>query len=180
MSKNTKIIIIAIVIIVLLAAIIWVVYESFKSEPASIGGTNVLPNENMGIDNVTNDFLEEDVNNVNEANSVDTNVVANEMEDEQESSAEATNESNSDNNSDDNNDNKDSEKVYGTVADREARAVELAMEYYDEEYGNADELNFDYEALNGDGRYIVRAGKPGVGRNKFFYVDIDTEIVEEK
>lgn len=178
MSKNTKIIIVAIVIIVLLAAIIWVVYESFKSEPASIGETNVLPNENMGIDNVTNDFLEEDVNNVNETNSVDTNVVANEMEDEHGSSEEPTIESNSGNNS--SNDNKDSEKVYGTVADREARAVELAKEYYEEEYGNADELNFDYEALNGDGRYIVRAGKPGVGRNKFFYVDIDTEIVEEK
>lgn len=174
MSKNTKIIIIAIVIIVLLAAIIWVVYESFKSEPASIGETNVLPNENMGIDKVTNEFLEEGTNNINETNSVDTNVVANELEDEQVSSEATTNEAN------DNNGNKDSEKVYGTVADREARAVELAKEYYEEEYGNADELNFDYEALNGDGRYIVRAGKPGVGRNKFFYVDIDTEIVEEK
>lgn len=174
MSKNTKIIIIAIVIIVLLAAMIWVVYESFKSEPASIGETNVLPNENMGIDNVTNEFLEEGTNNINETNSVDTNVVANELEDEQVSSEATTNEAN------DNNGNKDSEKVYGTVADREARAVELAKEYYEEEYGNADELNFDYEALNGDGRYIVRAGKPGVGRNKFFYVDIDTEIVEEK
>lgn len=174
MSKNTKIIIIAIVIIVLLAAIIWVVYESFKSEPASIGETNVLPNENMGIDNVTNEFLEEGTNNINETNSLDTNVVANELEDEQVSSEATTNEAN------DNNGNKDSEKVYGTVADREARAVELAKEYYEEEYGNADELNFDYEALNGDGRYIVRAGKPGVGRNKFFYVDIDTEIVEEK
>ena len=174
MSKNTKIIIIAIVIIVLLAAMIWVVYESFKSEPASIGETNVLPNENMGIDNVTNEFLEEGTNNINETNSVDTNVVANELEDEQVSSEVTTNEAN------DNNGNKDSEKVYGTVADREARAVELAKEYYEEEYGNADELNFDYEALNGDGRYIVRAGKPGVGRNKFFYVDIDTEIVEEK
>lgn len=174
MSKNTKIIIIAIVIIVLLAAMIWVVYESFKSEPASIGETNVLPNENMGIDNVTNEFLEEGTNNINETNSLDTNVVANELEDEQVSSEATTNEAN------DNNGNKDSEKVYGTVADREARAVELAKEYYEEEYGNADELNFDYEALNGDGRYIVRAGKPGVGRNKFFYVDIDTEIVEEK
>lgn len=174
MSKNTKIIIIAIVIIVLLAAIIWVVYESFKSEPASIGETNVLPNENMGIDNVTNEFLEEGTNNINETNSVDTNVVANELEDEQVSSEVTTNEAN------DNNGNKDSEKVYGTVADREARAVELAKEYYEEEYGNADELNFDYEALNGDGRYIVRAGKPGVGRNKFFYVDVDTKIVEEK
>ena len=174
MSKNTKIIIVAIVIIVLLAAIIWVVYESFKSEPASIGETNVLPNENMGIDNVTNEFLEEGTNNINETNSLDTNVVANELEDEQVSSEATTNEAN------DNNGNKDSEKVYGTVADREARAVELAKEYYEEEYGNADELNFDYEALNGDGRYIVRAGKPGVGRNKFFYVDIDTEIVEEK
>ena len=174
MSKNTKIIIIAIVIIVLLAAMIWVVYESFKSEPASIGETNVLPNENMGIDNVTNEFLEEGTNNINETNSVDTNVVANELEDEQVSSEATTNEAN------DNNGNKDSEKVYGTVADREARAVELAKEYYEEEYGNADELNFDYEALNGDGRYIVRAGKPGVGRNKFFYVDVDTKIVEEK
>ena len=174
MSKNTKIIIIAIVIIVLLAAMIWVVYESFKSEPASIGETNVLPNENMGIDNVTNEFLEEGTNNINETNSLDTNVVANELEDEQVSSEATTNEAN------DNNGNKDSEKVYGTVASREERAVELAKEYYEEEYGNADELNFDYEALNGDGRYIVRAGKPGVGRNKFFYVDIDTEIVEEK
>ena len=153
---------------------IWVVYESFKSEPASIGETNVLPNENMGIDNVTNEFLEEGTNNINETNSLDTNVVANELEDEQVSSEATTNEAN------DNNGNKDSEKVYGTVADREARAVELAKEYYEEEYGNADELNFDYEALDGDGRYIVRAGKPGVGRNKFFYVDIDTEIVEEK
>ena len=76
MSKNTKIIIVAIVIIVLLATIIWLVYESYKSEPISIGETNVLPNENMGIDNVTSDFLEE-VNNVNETNFVNTNVVTN-------------------------------------------------------------------------------------------------------
>lgn len=174
MSKNTKIIIIAIVIIVLLAAIIWVVYESFKSEPASIGETNVLPNENMGIDNVTNEFLEEGTNNINETNSVDTNVVANELEDEQVSSEATTNEAN------DNNGNKDSEKVYGTVADREARAVELAKEYYAEEYGSTDGVYFRYDSVNSDGRYRVVAGSAEGGSNKFLLVNLSTGEVQEK
>lgn len=174
MSKNTKIIIIAIVIIVLLAAIIWVVYESFKSEPASIGETNVLPNENMGIDNVTNEFLEEGTNNINETNSLDTNVVANELEDEQVSSEATTNEAN------DNNGNKDSEKVYGTVADREARAVELAKEYYAEEYGSTDGVYFRYDSVNSDGRYRVVAGSAEGGSNKFLLVNLSTGEVQEK
>ena len=45
----------------------------------------------------------------------------------------------------------------GTTASREERAVELAKEYYEEEYGSTDGVYFRYE-VNCDGRYIVRAG----------------------
>lgn len=174
MSKNAKRIIIAVIILLLVLAIIWVVYESFKAEPANINATNELPNENTGIDNVTDVFKE--TNSVNETNEVDANVVEDDTEHEQGSSEVTTNDSNDD----DNDNNGNSEKVYGTVEEREARAVELAKEYYEEEYGNSSELIFAFESLNGDGRYIVRAGKPGVIDNKFFFVDVDSGIVQER
>ena len=177
MNQNVKKIIIAVIILILLLAIIWIVYEQFKLETAESGNTNILPNENTGIDNVTNEFTE-DANLINEINSEDGNIIANEVTNEEKNSNEDKNEQSKNENSGSNN-GKDSEKVYGTVEERQERAVELAKEFYEEKYGNSDELNFDYEALNGDGRYIVRAGTPGFGVNKFFFVNLETEIVEE-
>lgn len=177
MNQNTKKIIIAVVILILILAIIWIVYECFKPETIETDASNVLPNENTGIDNVTNDFIE-DANMINEINDENANDIANKVVKEEQNTDKTGNKADNEKNNG-NNGKQDSEKGHGTVKERKTRAVELAKEFYEDKYGNADELNFAYEALNGDGRYIVRAGKPGVGSNKFFYVDLDKEMVEE-
>lgn len=169
MRKGTKKVIGAIIIILLILAVIWLVYESIKPKPVSINTTNELPNENMGIDNVINVLFENVVTNAIENNEV-VNEISNEIQVEEENTESQEN----------NDDNNESEIVEGTNSSREERAVELAKEFYEEEYGNSDKVYFSCEEINGDGRYIVRAGNAGSGKNMFLLVDLTTGIVTKK
>ena len=182
MNKDTKKVILILVILVLILAIVWVIYESLKPEPVSIDVANTLPNENLGIDNITNVYSQENVNEINSnniANSVDTNQIANEINDENSNNEETTGNEDKDLGQSSSNSGK-SEIVEGTNLSREERAVEIAKKYYKEEYGSTDGIYFDCEEINSDGRYIVRAGSAGKVNNKFLIVDLDTELVEEK
>ena len=58
MSKGAKRFLIVIVAATVVLAIIWMVYEANKPEPASINVATELPDENKGIDNIINDFVE--------------------------------------------------------------------------------------------------------------------------
>ena len=165
MSKSVKKVIAVLVILLIILAIVWAVYESVKPEPASISATNELPNENMGIDNIINDFFEEDANLTNETLN---ETVENDIEENEE------------NNNEESSSNSSSEVVTGTNASREERAIEYAKQYYEEEYGSTDEIYFSCEEINGDGRYIVRVGTAGQGMNMFLLVNIDNGEVTEK
>lgn len=169
MSKNTKTVLVIIVIALLTLAIIWAVYESYKPEPASINTTTNLPDENKGLDNIINDFVVNEVNNnVEEENIVEeenkNNI--NQQEKEEDNSENENTES--------------SEVVPGTSETREEKAIELVKEFYEEKYGSTENIYFNYDSVYRDGRHIVRAGKANVINNKFFFVDLNTGIIEER
>ena len=165
MRKGTKKVIGAIIIIILILAVIWLVYESVKPEPASIEPVNELPNENMGLDNIINNLFENVETNVTTENEVvneTTTNATNTKETETTESSAST-----------------SEVVSGTAISREEKAVELAKEYYEEEYGSTEGIYFTYDSVYQDGRYIVRAGTADTG-TMYLFVNLDTEIVSER
>lgn len=170
MDKSTKKIIGITVVILLILAIIWVVYESVKPQPASIQTSNELPNENLGIENIINDLFTNEVSNTVENEIV--NEVVNQTENENVNK-------NNETSSDTNENNNDSETVTGTTTSREEKAVELAKEYYEEEYGNTEGIYFRYDSVYGDGRYIVIASTEG-RTVAFLFVDLNTGIVTKK
>ncbi len=172
MSKGGKSFFIVVVIVLLVLGIVWAVYENYKTEPANINATTDLPDENKGIDNIINDFVENEiVNTVEEANVVEDTTTDNEEV--------SGNNSNSNENSDSSSSGNSSEVVEGTSTSREERAIELAKEYYEEEYGNSDDLYFSYEGVNGEGKHIVRASSNAVNV-AFLIVDLNTGLVTEK
>ena len=175
MSKSVKKVIAVIVVLVLILAVIWVVYESVKPEPASISATNELPNENMGLDNIINDIFENETNSTNE-NEVVNETVQNNIDEVNETE----NDENTIVNNDSNDSSNSSEVVSGTNTSREERAIEYAKQYYEEEYGSTDEIYFSCDQINGDGRYVVRVGTAGQGMNMFLIVNIDNGEVTEK
>ena len=172
MSKGGKSFFIVVVIVLLVLGIVWAVYENYKTEPANINATTDLPDENKGIDNIINDFVENEmINTVEEANVVEDTTTDNEEV--------SGNNSNSNENSDSSSSGNSSEVVEGTSTSREERAIELAKEYYEEEYGNSDDLYFSYEGVNGEGKHIVRASSNAVNV-AFLIVDLNTGLVTEK
>ena len=171
MNKNTKKIIGIVIILVLILAVIWVAYESFKPEPASINSSNDLPDENKDLANIINDVMtNETTNTVNETanNEVDENVINGENSDENEEVADNTETSNG------------SETVEGSTKSREEKAVELAKEFYEKEYGSTEGIYFRYDSISGDGKYRVVASQSGGKTVAFLLVDLSTEEVTKK
>ena len=175
MNKNVKMAIVLVIIAILALAIVWMVYEAIKPDSAEIKPTSDLPNENMGIDNIINDFTESNV-----INEIEQNIVTNETEENKEEDNENT--ADKDNNSEEspNATQSNSEVVSGTSQTREERAVELAEKFYKEKYGEPKDIYFEYDSVYKDGRYIVTAGNAGGSNSKFFFVDINTGLVTEK
>ena len=165
MSKNTKKILGIVVIVILILVVIWVVYENVKPEPASVNISNKLPDENVGIDNIINDIFENEV----------TNTVSNETVNEIIDKGTNKNEESNTNQVD----KEDSETVSGTATTREEKAIELAKEYYEEEYGSTEGIYFRYDSIYGDGRYIVIASSEG-RTVAFLFVDLKTGVVTKK
>ena len=170
MSKSTKKILGIVVIVILILAIVWMVYENMKLGPASVHTTNQLPDENKGIDNIINDLFENEA--VNEDTNITTNEIANETVNEDEKVDNET-VNNKENNS-------TSETVEGTTLSREEKAEKLAKEYYEDEYGNTDDIYFRYDSVYGDGRYIVVARNSSGATVAFLFVNLDTGIVTKK
>lgn len=167
MSKGTKKILIVIVVALLVLAIIWAIYEGYKPEPASVNATTELPDENKGIDNIINDFVENET--VNETKNVVVNTNKND----------SSNESKQEDSNDNSEDNKGSEVVYGTSETREEKAISLAKEYYKDKYGSLDGISFRYDSVYGDGRHIIVASSNGK-TVAFLFVNLNTNLVEEK
>lgn len=164
MSKGAKRFLIVIVVAIVVLAIIWIVYEANKPEPASINAATELPDENKGIDNIINDFVENEVVSEEDENA-NEDATAGEKE-------EVVTDTNSGNSS--------SELMPGTNESREERAVELAKEYYEEEYGSLDGIYFRCDSVYKDGRYVVTVTSGPNETLAFLYVDLRTELVEER
>lgn len=164
MSKGAKRFLIVIVIAIVVLAIIWIVYEANKPEPASINAATELPDENKGIDNIINDFVENEVVSEEDENA-NEDATAGEKEEEV---------------TDTNSGNSSSELMPGTNESREERAVELAKEYYEEEYGSLDGIYFRCDSVYKDGRYVVTVTSGPNETLAFLYVDLRTELVEER
>lgn len=164
MSKGAKRFLIVIVVAIVVLAIIWIVYEANKPEPASINAATELPDENKGIDNIINDFVENEVVSEEDENA-NEDATAGEKEEEE---------------TDTNSGNSSSELMPGTNESREERAVELAKEYYEEEYGSLDGIYFRCDSVYKDGRYVVTVTSGPNETLAFLYVDLRTELVEER
>ena len=164
MSKGAKRFLIVIVVAIVVLAIIWIVYEANKPEPARINAATELPDENKGIDNIIKDFVENEVVSEEDENA-NEDATAGEKE-------EVVTDTNSGNSS--------SELMPGTNESREERAVELAKEYYEEEYGSLDGIYFRCDSVYKDGRYVVTVTSGPNETLAFLYVDLRTEIVEER
>lgn len=164
MSKGAKRFLIVIVIAIVVLAIIWIVYEANKPEPASINAATELPDENKGIDNIINDFVENEVVSEEDENA-NEDATAGEKEEEE---------------TDTNSGNSSSELMPGTNESREERAVELAKEYYEEEYGSLDGIYFRCDSVYKDGRYVVTVTSGPNETLAFLYIDLRTELVEER
>ena len=163
MSKGAKKVLGAIIIIILIIAVVWLGYEGTRTDTTSINETNEISNENMGMVNEVNE-IEEEVEN-------DTVVEEEQEEDNADTTVEEENT--------DTDQNLGSETVSGTTESREGRAVELAKEYYEEEYGSTEGINFEVEDVYGDGSYIVKYGTADTGI-MYLLVNLDTETVTER
>lgn len=172
MNKNTKKIIGIVIILVLILAVVWVVYESFKPEPASINSSNELPDENKGLDNLINDVMMNEINNT--VNEVSNNEID---EDTDKNEGNSQNGETTDNSEDGNN---NSETVDGSATTREEKAIKLAKEYYEKEYGSTDGIYFRYDSISGDGKYRVIASQSGGRTVAFLLVDLSTGEVTKK
>ena len=176
MSKGGKSFLIVVIIVLLALGVVWAVYENYKTEPANVNATTDLPNENKGIDNIINDFVENEiVNTVEEANVLEENTAT----DNEEVSSNKTDDSNSNNNNDSTSSGNSSEIVEGTTTSREEKAIELAKDYYEEEYGNSNDIYFRYDGVNTEGKHIVVASSNAV-TVAFLIVDLNTGLVTEK
>ena len=164
MSKGAKRFLIVIVVAIVVLAIIWIVYEANKPEPASINAATELPDENKGIDNIINDFVENEVVGEEDENA-NEDATAGEKEEEV---------------TDTNSGNSSSELMPGTNESSAERAVELAKEYYEDEYGSLDGIYFRCDSVYKDGRYVVTVTSGPNETLAFLYVDLRTELVEER
>lgn len=168
MSKGAKKVLGVIIIIVLIVLVSWLAYRGTQAEPASINETNELPNEDMEMVNEANTINEVEEENVVEENTTTTE----DNSDEKETTEPQTKQEESKPSS-------NTEVVSGTKASREEKAVELAKEYYEKEYGSTEGLDFEVDDIDGGGRYIVRYGTAETG-TMFLYVNLSTGTVSEK
>ena len=166
MSKKTKGIIGVIIVIVLIIGVIWLLNEYARPEPTSLGPVNELPNADMEESNIIANVTEDEPTEVvNEAEEV---IQEPETTDEEEDNSSSTAKG-------------ESEVVSGTSTSREEQAVELAKEYYEQEYGSTDGVNFEFNDIYKDGRYIITVGNAGVGSNMFLYVNLSSgEVSSER
>lgn len=165
MNKSTKNIFILIVIGLLILGIAIAVYSHFKTEPmdANTSKENVLDDANSGLENFINDIFDE--NNIeNETNNTEKGNV-------QTNSAQTSSKpQNSDNTSTDN-----------QITPGEKKALELVKNAWKKEWGNLNDVSFNNESIQSDGKYIVSVNDSKTTRViRRYVVDTITGVVEEQ
>lgn len=162
MSKTAKNGIMIILIVIIIFAIIWLVYDALKKEPADANViSSNLTDENTGLDNMINDLFENVI--INEVEK--ENVVENKVIDKEEDNKQQTNTSTK------------TETPSGSVTSREEKAIALVKK----EWGGEDGVYFVNESIDSQGRYIVSVrDKSTTNSIAYFLVDIEKELVTKK
>ena len=165
MSKATKNILILIIIGLLILGISIAMYGHFKTEPmdANTSKENILDDANSGLENFINDIFDE--NDIeNETNTTEKgNVQANNTQT-------SSKPENSGNTSNDN-----------QITPGEQKALELAKDTWKKEWGNLDDVSFNNESIQGDGKYIVSVNDSKTTRViRRYVIDTITGVVEEQ
>lgn len=157
MNKSITRSILVIAIVLVAFAIVWVVYDIVKKEPANanIVDSN-LNDENTGLDNVINSLFEEVESNEVKQNETFNNIL-NGIDEKNEIEKEKA----------------ESETVSGSVTSREKKAVELVKDFW----GEDDSVYFSYQSIDNQGRYIVSVNRKDSSVLAWFKVDVDNEIV---
>lgn len=164
MNKSTKNIFILIIIGLLILGIAIAVYSHFKTEPidANTSKENILDDANSGLENFINDIFDE-------------NNIENETTTEKEN-AQSNNTQTSSKPSSSNNTSTDNQTTPG-----EKKALELAKEAWKKEWGNLNDVSFNNESIQSDGKYIVSVNDSKTTRViRRYVVDTITGIVEEQ
>lgn len=154
MDKTMKKSLIIILIVIVLFAIIWMVYDMFKKEPANANITDTnLEDENTGLDNIINELFDNVIVNDIDANEIedDANITK-----EQISNVGSSTES---------------------VTSKEQKAIELVKKAW----GDTNGVYFSNMSIDSQGRYIVSVNDAGSTRTlAFFVVDVDRELVTKQ
>lgn len=161
MNKSTKNIFILIVIGLLILGIAIAVYGHFKTEPmdANTSKENILDDANSGLENFINDIFDEN------------NIENETTNSEKENSTQTNNKpSASDNTSIDN-----------QTTPGEKKAIELVKNAWKKEWGNLNDVSFNNESIQSDGKYIVSVNDSKTTRViRRYVVDTITGVVEEQ
>jgi len=165
MNKSTKNILILIIIGLLILGISIAMYGHFKTEPmdANTSKENILDDANSGLENFINDIFDDDAT----GNETDTIGKENEQENNTQTSSKPDG---ADNNPNDN-----------QITPGEKKALELAKDTWKKEWGNLDDVSFNNESIQGDGKYIVSVNDSKTTRViRRYVIDTITGVVEEQ
>lgn len=172
MNKTTRNIIVIVAIILLLFGIILAVYSHLKAEPMDTNTTsgNVLDDANTGLENLLNDMFNEE----NENNELDTE----NKESNNSTNTQTTKPQNQGQSSTNNND-KTTSVSQGTP--KEQKAIELVKAEWKKEWGNLNDVSFNNEMIQGDGKYVVSVNDSKTTNViRRYVVDTTTGVVEER
>lgn len=166
---NKKKIIGILVVIIIIILIGWLVYKDEEFTLENIQHANKLETHKKEDTNTLNNLLDNEIIN---------DIVENETTNETVNDEKEENKTNNNTSNNTNNEN-DSETVTDTSVTREEKAVQLAKEYYENEYGSIEDIYFRYDSINGDGRYRVVASSDGKTL-AFLLVNLDDGTVTKK
>lgn len=166
MNKTLRNSLIVILILIILFALIWLIYDSFKKEPANANITNEnLLDENTGLDNLINDLFE----------NVEVNETNNQIK--QDENKQNTNQEQTNNNTNQKNEQKNTETTNESVTSKEEKAVNLVKKTW----GDSQGVYFSNMGIDNQGRYIVSVNDSGSTKTLAFYiVDVDKELVTKQ
>lgn len=164
MNKTTRNIIVIVGIILLIFGIVLAIYSHLKTDPMDTNTTsgNVLDDANTGLENLLNNILnEETINNeINAENKETTNTQTTNTQSQGQSS----------NNS-----------SVNQSTPREKKAIELVKAEWKKEWGNLNDVSFNNEMIQGDGKYVVSVNDSKTTNViRRYVVDTTTGVVEER
>lgn len=165
MNKSSKNIFILIVIGLLILGIAIAVYSHFKTEPmdANTSKENILDDANSGLENFINDIFDE--------NDIGNETITTEKGNVQANSTQTNSKT----------DNSDNISTDNQITPGEKKALELAKAEWKKEWGNLNDVSFNNESIQSDGKYIVSVNDSKTTRViRRYVIDTITGLVEEQ